>query len=92
LTVLSNPKIAGFHQPFIKDVQAAASAIGCTIEVLTASTSDEIDSVFAHLAEEKRVQGILVSNDPFFLARRVQLATLAARYALPAIRMGQRQS
>jgi putative tryptophan/tyrosine transport system substrate-binding protein len=31
------------------------------------------------------VAGLLVSNDPLFLARRVQLATLAARYAVPAI-------
>ena len=83
--VLSNHKNPASHEPFIRDVKAAASAIGCTIEVLTASTSDEIDSVFAHLAEEKRVQGILVSNDPFFLARRVQLAILAARYSVPAI-------
>jgi putative ABC transport system substrate-binding protein len=83
--VLSNHKNPASHEPFIRGTQAAASAIGCTIEVLTASTSDEIDSVFAHLAKEKRVQGILVSNDPFFLARRVQLATLAAHYSVPAI-------
>jgi putative tryptophan/tyrosine transport system substrate-binding protein len=83
--VLSNLKNAASHEPFIRGVQVAASAIGCTIEVLSASTSDEIDSVFAHLAEEKRMQGILVSNDPFFLARRVQLAILAARYSVPAI-------
>jgi putative ABC transport system substrate-binding protein len=31
------------------------------------------------------VQGILVSNDPFFLARRIQLAVLAAHYSVPAI-------
>lgn len=82
---LSNPKLAAAHEFFIRGAQAAASAIGCAIEVLTASTSDEIDLVFAHLAEEKRVQGILVSNDPLFFARRVQLATLAVRYAVPAI-------
>jgi putative ABC transport system substrate-binding protein len=83
--VLSNPKFGGAHELFIKDAQTAASAIGCTIAVLTASTGDEIDSVFARLTEEKRVAGLLVSNDPLFLARRVQLATLAARYAVPAI-------
>jgi putative ABC transport system substrate-binding protein len=83
--VLSNPRFAGAHELFIRDAQSAASAVGCTIAVLTASTGDEIDSVFAHLAEEKRVAGLLVSNDPLFLARRVQLATLAARYSVPAI-------
>jgi putative ABC transport system substrate-binding protein len=78
---LSNPKtpVHGL------DVQAAASAIGGTIEVLTASTSGEIDTVFARLVNAKRVQGLLVSNDPLFLVARVQLAILAARFAVPAI-------
>jgi ABC-type uncharacterized transport system substrate-binding protein len=44
--VLTNLKIAPFNGPFIRGVQAAASVIGCLIEVLTANTSDEIDSVF----------------------------------------------
>ena len=85
LGMLSNPG-ALFHQSIIKDVQAAAAAIGQTVEVVTAdNSSDEIASLFARLAEEKRVQGLLVSNDPLFMTRRVQLAILAARYALPAL-------
>jgi len=64
----------------------AAAAIGQTVVVVTAdNSSDEIASLFARLAEEKRVQGLLVSNDPLFMTRRVQLAILAARYALPAL-------
>jgi putative ABC transport system substrate-binding protein len=31
------------------------------------------------------VQGLLVSNDPGFFARRVQIAILAARHQVPAI-------
>ena len=81
---LSNPKTP-VHELAVKDVQTAASAIGGTIEVLTASTSSEIDTVFARLVNEKRVQGLLVSNDPLFLVARVQLAILAARFAVPAI-------
>jgi putative ABC transport system substrate-binding protein len=68
------------------DAQAAASALGWTIEIVTAdNSSDEIASLFARLAEEKSVQGLLVSNDPLFITRRVQLAILAARYALPTV-------
>ena len=59
--------------------------IGQTIEILDAGTSDEIDAVFVRLRDEKRVQALLVTNDPFFIARRIQPATLAARYAVPAI-------
>jgi putative ABC transport system substrate-binding protein len=52
---------------------------------LTVSTSDEIDAVFARIATEKRVQGLLVGSRSFLLAARVQLAILAARFAVPAI-------
>jgi putative tryptophan/tyrosine transport system substrate-binding protein len=82
--VLAYPKSA-LHEPIVKDTQAAASVIGQTIEILDAGTSDEIDAVFARLRDEKRVQALLVTNDPFFIARRIQLAILAARYAVPAI-------
>ena len=37
------------------------------------------------LRDEKSAQGLLVTNDPFYIARRVQLAILAARYAVPTI-------
>jgi putative ABC transport system substrate-binding protein len=82
--LLSDPKGAG-HELVVKDAQAAASSIGGTIDILTASTSGEIDAVFARLANEKRVQGLLVSGFPFFIFARVQLAILAARFAVPAI-------
>jgi putative tryptophan/tyrosine transport system substrate-binding protein len=81
---LSDPK-ARVHELMVKDARAAASAIGGRIEVLTASTTGEIDTVFARLANEKRVQGLLVSNVPFYLFARIQLAILAARFTVPAI-------
>jgi ABC-type uncharacterized transport system substrate-binding protein len=62
--VLSNPQNP-LHELVVKETQAAASGIGGTIEVLTASTGGEIDSVFGRLADEKRVQGLLVANDSF---------------------------
>ena len=81
---LSDPKTPT-HEFDVKDVQAAASAIGCTIEVLTASTSGEIDAAFARIANEKRVQGLLVGSRSSLIAARVQLAILTARFAVPAI-------
>jgi hypothetical protein len=77
------------HELIVKDAQAAVSAIGGTIEVLTASTNDEIDTVFARLANEKRVQGLLVPSHTLWLFARVQLAILAARFAVlsPAVRI-----
>jgi putative ABC transport system substrate-binding protein len=82
--LLSDPKLPG-HGVVVKDAQAAASAIGATIEVSTASNSSEINAAFAQLASEKRVQGLLVDASPFLDASRVQLAILAARFLIPAI-------
>jgi len=82
--VLSNSQ-NGNHEDFFRETRAAALAIGLTVEILTASTSREIDAVFGRIADEKRVQGLLVSNDPFLFAQRVQLAILAARHVMPAI-------
>ena len=70
------------HETIVKETQAAASAIGGTIEVLDVSTSSEIDEAFARLGNEKKMQGLLVTNDPIFVTLRVQLA---ARYAVPVI-------
>ena len=68
----------------LRDVEAAARAIGLQIQVLNASTSREIDAAFATLVRE-RPDALFVGPDAFFTSRRVQLATLAARHAVPAI-------
>ena len=73
------------HEIIVKETQAAASVIGWTFEVLNASTSREIDAAFTRLAGERRVQALLVSNDPLFLAQRVQVAILSARFLIPAM-------
>jgi putative tryptophan/tyrosine transport system substrate-binding protein len=82
--LLTNPKNAS-NEAMVKEAQDAAAAIGRPLEILNATTSREIDAVFARLADEKRVQGLVITNDPVLLAQRVQLALLAARYAVPAI-------
>jgi putative ABC transport system substrate-binding protein len=65
-------------------VIAAASSLGATIDVVRASDSREIEAAFALLVRDK-AEALLVGTDPFLDSRRVQLATLAARHAIPAI-------
>jgi putative tryptophan/tyrosine transport system substrate-binding protein len=84
IAVLANPQ-GLIYESIVNDTRAATSAIGQTIEILNASTDTEIDAVFMRLRDEKSAQGLLVTNDPFYIARRVQLAILAARYAVPTI-------
>ena len=82
--VLVNPNNPFIAEPFVTEMQAAVSAIGQQIEVVTASTKNEIDTAFATLVQ-KRFDGFLISPEALFVDRRVQLITLAARHALPAL-------
>jgi len=82
--LLVNPNNPVSAETMIKDVTAAAATIGRQIEIITAGSYREIDTAFVTLAQ-KRADGLLVMPDPMFLTRRVQLATLATRHALPAI-------
>ena len=70
---LVNPNNPGITEPFVAEVQTAASAIGRQIEVVTASTSGEIDAAFAALVK-KRADAFMVSSDLLFVTRRVQIA------------------
>jgi putative ABC transport system substrate-binding protein len=65
-----------------KEVEAAARALGLQIQILNATSSGEIDAAFAALVRE-RADALFVSPDGFFNGRRVQLATMAARHAVP---------
>jgi ABC-type uncharacterized transport system substrate-binding protein len=65
-----------------KEVEAAARALGLQIQILNATSSREIDAAFAALVRE-RADALFVSPDGFFNGRRVQLATMAARHAVP---------
>jgi putative ABC transport system substrate-binding protein len=67
-----------------RDVAAAASAIGLQIDVVEASDSREIEDAFRTLVRN-RADALVVGPDPFFASRRLQLATLAARHAIPAV-------
>ena len=72
----------------VRDMEAAARAMGLQIQVLNADTSREIDAAFATLARE-RPDALFVGGDPFFNNRRVQLVNLASRHAVPAIYFGR---
>jgi putative ABC transport system substrate-binding protein len=67
-----------------KDVTAAASAIGVEIGIVQASDSREIEVAFATLVRN-RADALVVGADSFFYSRRLQLATLATRHAIPAV-------
>jgi ABC-type uncharacterized transport system substrate-binding protein len=84
VAVLVNPAFATLTEITLRDVETAARAMGLQIQVLNADTSREIDAAFEIIGRE-RPDALIVGPGPFFNSRRVQMAQLAARYAVPAI-------
>ena len=80
--VLLNPK-SPIADAALKDM--AAAAVGQQLSVLHASNAqEEINAAFPAMAQ-KRAPALVIIPDALFTGRRVQLATLAARHAIPAI-------
>ena len=67
-----------------RDVMAAAPVIGLQIDVVQASDSRELETAFGMLVGN-RTDALVVGPDAFFLSRRLQLAQLAARHAIPSV-------
>ena len=83
IAVLVNPANVTSAETTLREIPEAARAIGLQIQVLNASTGREIEEAFATLVRD-RADALFVAPDLFFQSRRVQLATLAARHAVPA--------
>jgi putative ABC transport system substrate-binding protein len=82
VAVLVNPANAETTESVLRDVAGAARTMGLQIKAFNASTSPEIDAAFATLVRE-RPDALFVAGDGFFLSRRVQLANLTVRHAIP---------
>jgi putative tryptophan/tyrosine transport system substrate-binding protein len=86
--VLVNPADPTNTEATLRDVAAAARAMGLQIHVINANTSREIDAAFATFVRE-RPDALFVGSGPLFSSRRVQLALSAGRYGVPAIYAGR---
>ena len=75
----ANPARAEFQ---VKEAESAGRQMALRIQIFKPATGREINTAFATLARE-RPDALLVSPDPLYVVRRVQLATLAARHAIP---------
>jgi putative ABC transport system substrate-binding protein len=84
VAVLVNPANVGRDQSTRAELEPAARMLGLQFQFYNASTSQEIDTSYAMLMRE-RPDALFVAADAFFTSRRVQLISLAARHALPAV-------
>src|SRR5262245_25217141 len=83
LALLSNPLNPAANTS-VKDAHEAARTLGVTLQIVHASSDRDFEGAFASVAGLK-AGGLVIGGDPFFNSRSVELATLALRYALPAI-------
>ncbi len=83
VAVLINPANASVTETTLREVEEAARATGLQIQIFNASTNREIEAAFAGLVRD-RAGVLFVAPDANFVSRRVQFATLATHYAIPA--------
>ena len=83
VALLVNPTNAATDQD-TREMEVAARSLGLQLQLLQAATDNDFDTAFATILG-RRLGGLMVAQDPFFIARRDQLVTLAARHAVPTI-------
>jgi ABC-type uncharacterized transport system substrate-binding protein len=66
-----------------REMQETVRAVGRQLHVVAAGTEGELEPALATV--QQRAGALVIAADPFFVDRRDQLITLAARYALPTI-------
>jgi ABC-type uncharacterized transport system substrate-binding protein len=84
VAALVNPADAANTASILRDVEAAARAIGLQVHVHNASTSREINAAFENV-ERDRPDALFVGANTFLNARRIQVVQLAAFRRLPAV-------
>ena len=83
LAVIVDPTNPTNTRTTVRAVEAAAGAMGLKLQLLNASTSQEIDAAFVTLGRD-RPDALIVGTDGFFVSRRVQMAILAAKHSIVA--------
>jgi ABC-type uncharacterized transport system substrate-binding protein len=82
VAVLVNPSNVSSTESTLRDIGPAAHALGLQLQAFNASASSEIDAAFATIVRERH-DALFVGPDAFFITRRMQLAHLASRHAVP---------
>jgi putative ABC transport system substrate-binding protein len=84
VVVIFNPATAPFAEYFLKSLNNAAPSFGVEARVAHVSDVSELETVVATQAREPN-SGLIVLNEDFMIAHRVEIISLAARYRLPAV-------
>jgi putative ABC transport system substrate-binding protein len=82
--LLVNPTNPKNTEALTDDLQVAAHAHRVQLQIVQAASEQDLAVVFENLARQQ-IGGLVIANDPFFVNRNVELATLALRNRIPAI-------
>ena len=84
VTILFNPATAPYFEYFLNPFKAVAASFA--VEAIAAPVRDrsELDSAVAAQTRAPN-GGLIVMPDPFTVAHRAEITSLAARYRLPAV-------
>jgi len=77
----ANPKTA---ETLTDDLQVTAHAQRVQLQIVRAASDQDLPVVFENLARQK-IGGLVIANDPFFVQRTRELATIALKNRVPAI-------
>lgn len=81
--MLVNSKIPT-SKDHIREQQAAASALGLSLQIVEASSERDLGPAFASLADN-RAGALYIDGDSLFTGLRTQLAVLATQHAVPTM-------
>ena len=81
--MLVNPENVPVAARTLHEVPEAARARGLQIQIVNASSENEIEAAFDTLVRA-RIDALFVAPDPYFISQREQFATLTARHGIPA--------
>jgi len=84
VVVIFNPATAPFAEYHLKSINDAAMSVGVEVSVAHVHDVSELETVVATQAREPN-SGLIVLNEDFMIAHRVEIISLAARYRLPAV-------
>ncbi len=88
IALLVNPNDPAIAEVSTTAVRAAANSLGLELQIVTARSERDFESVFAK-ANELRAGALLISAEEVFTSHSEQLAVLAVKNRVPAIYKGR---
>src|SRR5262249_19732573 len=82
--LLFNPETVPYYPVFLRELGEVPSRLGAKLAAAPVRDEVEIETVIAKLASE-RGGGLIAAGDPFILAHRALIISLAERYRLAAV-------